>query len=177
LRRKIEATIGLNLGNAPVGSARISRLVAVERRRYLEAMQYEPDYLIWSEQQAALLRRLAAGERVNDSIDWPNVLEEVADVGLSGLRAVKSLLRQAMLHMLKAQAWPLSRDAPTWRADAAEFRAQAEDAFAPSMRERIDLDSIYRKALKTMPETVDGVSPGPVPETCQWTLDEMLGYW
>ena len=30
---------------------------------------YEADILLWSEQQAALLRRLAAGERVNEQID------------------------------------------------------------------------------------------------------------
>ncbi len=42
---------------------------------------YDTDVLIWSEQQAQLLRRLAAGERVNDLIDWQNVIEEVDSVG------------------------------------------------------------------------------------------------
>jgi hypothetical protein len=36
---------------------------------------YETDILAWSERQGALLRRLAAGERVNDAdLDWPNKL-------------------------------------------------------------------------------------------------------
>ena len=30
---------------------------------------YDNDILLWSEREAALLRRLAAGERVNDQID------------------------------------------------------------------------------------------------------------
>ena len=35
---------------------------------------YDTDILLWSERQADLLRRHAAGERVNDaSIDWPNI--------------------------------------------------------------------------------------------------------
>ena len=41
---------------------------------------YLLDTLAWSEQQAALLRRLAAGERVND-LDWPHVIEEIEDAG------------------------------------------------------------------------------------------------
>jgi hypothetical protein len=61
---------------------------------------YERDVLVWAERQADLLRRLAAGERVNDAVDWPNVIEEVRDVGESGLRACQSLLVQAMAHLL-----------------------------------------------------------------------------
>ena len=61
---------------------------------------YEHDALAWSERQAELLRRLAAGERVNDAVDWPHVIEEVGDVGLSELRACRSLLRQAMADCL-----------------------------------------------------------------------------
>lgn len=42
--------------------------------------------------QAPPLRRLAAGEGVNEAVDWPNVIEELQDVGLSELRACRSLL-------------------------------------------------------------------------------------
>ena len=69
---------------------------------------YEDDILLWAERQAELLRRRAAGELVNDAeLDWENVAEEVADVGRSELRAVASHLVQALLHDLKAEAWPL----------------------------------------------------------------------
>ena len=42
---------------------------------------YDADVVPWSEQQAALLRRLAAGERVDDAVDWPNLVEEVGAFG------------------------------------------------------------------------------------------------
>ena len=42
---------------------------------------YDCDALTWSDQQAELLRRLAAGERVNDQLDWPNIIEEIEGVG------------------------------------------------------------------------------------------------
>lgn len=136
---------------------------------------YDTDILLWSEQQAALLRRLAAGERVNDAaLDWANIAEEIEDVGSNRLHAVESLLSQAMRHILKAEAWPLSRDAPSWRADAIDFRQQARRRFVPSMRSKIDLPRLYRQALRTLPETIDGVPPLPVPTVCPVTLDELL---
>jgi hypothetical protein len=69
---------------------------------------YEADILTWSERQADLLRRVGAGEKVNDQVDWDNVAEEVESVGRSQLAQVKSLLVQALAHMLKAEAWPLA---------------------------------------------------------------------
>jgi hypothetical protein len=137
--------------------------------------EYDSDILVWSEHQADLLRQHAAGARVNDAaIDWPNIIEEIESVGNEQLHAVTSLLRQALIHMLKAEAWPLSRDAPSWRADAINFRSQASDRYTPSMRQRLNLARIYRQALRAIPETVDGQPPLPVPDMCPVTLDELL---
>jgi len=136
--------------------------------------EYDTDILTWSEQQADLLRRLSNGEAVNTEIDWHNLIEEVSDVGINALRACRSLLRQALRHMLRAESWPLSRDAPTWRSDAIDFRRQAKDAFTPSMRRKIDVAGLYRDALDAMPETIDGQPPLPVPTECPVTLDTLL---
>ena len=40
----------------------------------------ETDAALWH-QQVALLRRMANGERVDDLVDWENVIEEVATCG------------------------------------------------------------------------------------------------
>ncbi len=136
---------------------------------------YDTDILLWSERQGELLRRRAAGELVNEAeVDWPNIAEEIESVGREQLHAVESLLMQALVHMLKADAWPVCRDAPNWRADAIAFRADATRRYVPSMRQRIDLGRIYRQALRAMPETIDGQVPLPVPRTCPVTLDELL---
>ncbi len=112
---------------------------------------------------------------MNERPDWLNVIEEVESVGRSELSRMRSLLIQALVDMLKAEAWPLSPAAPSWRADASLFRAQASDAFAPSMRQRIGLSALYAKSLKALPETQDGQPPLPVPAECPVTLDELLG--
>ena len=137
---------------------------------------YDTDITLWSERQAALLRRRAAGELINDAdLDWSNIAEEIEDVGKNTLRACRSQLLQALLDMLKAEAWPLSDAVPHWRSEAMVARINAADAFAPSMRQKIDVADIYAKALRAMPETVDGVPPLPLPAECPVTLNELLG--
>jgi hypothetical protein len=83
---------------------------------------------------------------------------------------------QALLHDLKAETWPTSRDAPHWRAEARRHRDEARERYTPSMAQRPELkiERLYRRALRGMPETEDGVAPLPVPSTCPVTLEEML---
>ena len=136
---------------------------------------YDTDLLLWSEQQAKLLRRVAAGERVNDQVDWENVVEEIESVGRNELREVESLLVQAIAHTLKAEAWPLSRDVAHWHAEARRFRGDAAARFTPAMRQRLDMERIWRRALRAVPETIDGREPlTHIPATCPVTLDELL---
>lgn len=72
----------------------------------------DPDIASRSAQQAALLRRRAAGELANDAgLDWGTIADEIESVGRGQFRAVRSLLIQAFGNELKAQAWPQWRGA------------------------------------------------------------------
>ena len=135
---------------------------------------YDEDIILWSEHQADLLRRLAAGEPTNETPDWSNIVEEIESVGNEQRHAVESLLLQAMLHMIKAEAWPDCRDVDHWLDEARLFRAQATARFVPSMRQRIDMTRLWRLALRAMPRRVDGQPPRTVPEACPMTLDQLL---
>lgn len=135
---------------------------------------YEDDIALWSEQQGDLLRRLARGETVNEQIDWENVAEEIESVGRSERHAVELQLIQALAHELKVRAWPQSEAVPHWQAETRAARANARRHFSPSMRQWIDMDDLYATALAIMPQTIDGQAPQPVPETCTFTLDELL---
>lgn len=136
---------------------------------------YERDVLAWAEQQAALLRRLAQGEGVIEAVDWPNVIEEVQDVGLSALRSCQGSLSQGMAHLLKLHAWPASQSAARWREKAGAFLDDAERSFTPSMRPRVELDDLYAKALRRARlVTDDAGTPRPLPEACPFTLDRLL---
>ncbi len=135
---------------------------------------YETDVLEWSEHQARLLRQHAAGQPANETPDWANIIEEVESVGRSQLSAVRSLLMRALEHDLKCAGWPETHSVPNWRAEARRFRLDAAEAYAPSMRQRLDMADLYRKARSILPETMDGQPPLPVPDDCPVTLDELL---
>ena len=136
---------------------------------------YERDALLWSEEQADLLRRLAAGERVNDAVDWPNVIEEMEAVGRSELRACESFLGQALLHLLKLHAWPGSQAVGHWIEEAEQLLLDASKAFTPSMRQRINLDEIYATAAFRMRRKNDtSGSALPFPGACPYTVDDLL---
>jgi hypothetical protein len=116
---------------------------------------YDEDILTWSERQAELLRRLAACERVNDQVDWENVVEEVESVGRSELHRTEALLTQALRHRLKIMAWPNSPEVPHWQDAATLFqmdgaRVAGIDAAAP----RSDADLPAR--------------PSPLPTADRW---------
>ncbi len=135
---------------------------------------YDADVLEWSEHQARLLRQHAGGGPGNETPDWANIIEEIESVGRSQLSAVKSLLMRALEHDLKCKAWPQSRDVPHWKIEARRFRIDATEAFTPSMRQRINVDELYRKALSLLPEMMDGQPPLEVDPACPATLDELL---
>ena len=136
---------------------------------------YDYDALAWSEEQAGLLRRVAAGERLNDAVDWANVIEEVEAVGLSELRACRSVLRQALIHLLKLHAWPGSRAAAHWQDETRGFLTEAQDRFAPSMRARIELLRLYADALyRVRAATDESGERRPLPDHCPFDLGDLL---
>jgi hypothetical protein len=83
---------------------------------------------------------------VND-IDWTHVVEEIEDVGLSELNAVHSHLRQILVHLPKLHGWPTLGACPLSRSEVMAFQTDAQWRFTPAMRQRIDLDTIYARAV------------------------------
>ena len=135
---------------------------------------YHSDILGWSKAQAERLRRLQHGERVND-FDWEHVIEEIEDVGSSQLSAVKSHLGLAMLHALKALAWPEHPAAKHWRDEITVFLANAQDGFQPGMQQYVDPAEIYARALKRLKKLApfEELPPRPLPETVAFTAAEL----
>lgn len=130
---------------------------------------YNADIFLWSETQGALLKR-----RDTNGLDWENLAEEISDVGRSQLHAVESHIVMALLHDLKVEAWPLSRDIDHWLAESRGHRADARRHYTPSMQRRIDIEKLYREALYRMPATIYDTLPLPVPETCPITLIDII---
>jgi len=135
---------------------------------------YDADILEWSEHQVRLLRQRLEGKPGSEAPDWPNIIEEIESVGRGQLSAVKTLLSQALAYDLKCQAWPQAPNIPHWQAEARGLRGDAAEAYTPSMRQRIDVADLYRRALARLPDTIDGQAPLPPLTTCDLTLDNLL---
>jgi hypothetical protein len=149
----------------------------VQTLRYSGAMPddlYDHGILAWSEHQSSLLRRVARGEQVNE-VDWPHVVEEIEDVGLSELNVARSILRQMLVHLLKIHGWPNHSACRHSRGEHVAFQTELEDRFASSMRQRIDQANLYQRSLvQVEPLAYDDMLPRPWPHDCPFTLDDLL---
>jgi hypothetical protein len=85
---------------------------------------YDTDVVIWSERQADLLGCMAAGEWVNDQIDWANVAEEIAALGISDRRELRNRVRTILAHLLKLQISSAIEQRAGWCDTILEQRAQ-----------------------------------------------------
>jgi hypothetical protein len=75
---------------------------------------YDIDLSLWSEQQAALLRRRAAGELINEAeLDWYNIAEEIESVGGNTRRELRNRLARLLQHLLKWHYQPEHRSRST----------------------------------------------------------------
>jgi hypothetical protein len=133
---------------------------------------WRKDAYSWSLQQAERLRRLRAGERVND-LDWDNIIEEIESVGQSQVDACRSLLAQAILHLLKTRSWPGHPASRKWRVDAADFLVQAQDKYRPSMARAIDLPDVLAYALRRLPWQRFTAAPAALPPLGEIPLDAL----
>jgi hypothetical protein len=109
---------------------------------------YDEDVLLWSERQAELLRRRAAGELVNDAeLDWPNIAEEIESVGISEGRALASHIRNILEHLIKLQASPASMPRTGWRATIARGRLDVTALLNQSPSLGASLDAVIAGEL------------------------------
>ena len=137
---------------------------------------YGDDILLWSKQQAELLRRMAAGERVDDQVDWPNVIEEIEILARSDRREIHHRLAVICIHLLK---WTYQRGlrSRSWRRSVIEAR----DQIANLVEEGPSLASYPASRLAKayanghhIAELETGLAD--LPKTCPWTIDQVLSH-
>jgi hypothetical protein len=134
---------------------------------------YRRDIVAWSRAQAERLRRVAAGERVND-LDWDNLIEEVEDLGRSQVQAVESLLVQALIHTMKMAAWPDHSAVGHWRGELIALLNGARRRFTPSMAQLIRLEELHADALDAVRGTSLDSPPRPLRDGTDLTLADLL---
>lgn len=128
---------------------------------------YDADFFAWTQEQAALLRGLPR----SNALDIEHLAEEIEDMGREQLHKAESLLRQIFIHLIKAAAEPDGQAVEHWMGEIATFHFDLVRVFAPSMRQRIDLDGIWVAAMKAGRRSVKSID---LPEACPWQLDVFL---
>ena len=113
-----------------------------------DADLYDIDILAWSEQQADALRSLAERRDLPNALDLPHVVEEIEDVGLNQLHAANSFIRLIMTHTIKCWADPGAPSLLHRHAEIGNWQAELASRLTASMRNRIDLDREWRRAIR-----------------------------
>jgi hypothetical protein len=137
---------------------------------------YDRDFFAWSREQVELLR---AGKL--DEADIEHIADEIESLGRTEKGELIGALRLLLLHLLKWRHQPSRRGASSG-ARIGVLRNRVEDHLGgnPSLKALLPeaLALAYRDApLETAAET--GLAKTTFPETCPWTVDEVLdkGFW
>ena len=144
---------------------------------------YDRDFVLWTEEQAAALRR-AKGS--NLPLDWENLAEEIESLGKSDRRALSSQIRRILHHLLKIEASPAAEPSAGWRSTIRSARAEIEDILrdSPSLRRRIDA-TITEQALIAVRLAEDDLAQhGEAAEIIRtrlrhagFTAEQVIGDW
>lgn len=141
-----------------------------------EPSLYHDDVVAWADQQVEALRRLAA-EAPSNAVDWDNVIEEIECLGRSEVSAVRSLIENALEHVLKSLIDHDSLSKIAWGREVERFLEQARDKFRRSMRQNLDTETMWGRAFRAATRDLEtyrvSIPPG-IPATCPYTLDEIL---
>lgn len=131
---------------------------------------YDSDFLLWSEQQAELLR---CGRF--DQLDLKNLIEEVANFGKSEIRACVSYAELIILHLLYLDYWDaeLERNRYHWESELDNFRLLLEKALTGSIKNKLieQWDELYADTAKKF-KNKTGLN---APSNCPFTIQDILG--
>jgi len=132
---------------------------------------YQTDYYQWLIKTAKQLR-----SHQSHHLDWENLLTEIEDMGKSEKRALRSNLRILLMHLLKRSYQP-KKATRSWDLTIVEHRKRIQDTLqgSPSLKPYFTeiLETCYQDAIElAVAET--GLSPKTFPETCPFTIEEIL---
>jgi hypothetical protein len=139
-----------------------------------DGSQYDEDFYAWTQEQAELLRRGAAGA---NRLDAELVAEEIEDLGRSELHVAESLCEHIIEHLLKLEYSGLYEPADHWRDEIVEWRIQLGRKLTRSIIAKLDLPDRYRLALRLL-RRFERDEPGlvaRVPAECPYSLDQIIG--
>ena len=132
---------------------------------------YENDTYAWAFEQAAYIR---SGQF--DLLDLENIAEEIEDVGKSEQRELTSRLAVLLAHLLKCQYQP-ERKGSSWVRTIKEQRKAINLHLkkVPSLKPKLyDLEWLEGVWADTITLAIKETGIDDLPESCPWTMDDVL---
>lgn len=150
--------------------------IALRKGSTMKSPMHEKDFLLWTEQQAAVLR---AGNLAE--LDLEGILEEIEDMGNAEKHALRSLISNILSHLLKMEFSTAAEPMTGWREEISEFRAQAEARMedTPSLTHYVE--SLFQKAWPQARKVAEQSFKNHgekvvLPKDCPYSLDQVLDY-
>ena len=107
---------------------------------------YDQDFFLWTEQQAAALRRVKDS---NLPLDWENLAEEIESLGKSQRAELNSQIRRILRHLFNLEASPAMDPRAGWRATIRDARVEIEELLETSPSLRREIEDVVRKQAAT----------------------------
>jgi hypothetical protein len=124
---------------------------------------YDEDFYVWTESQAALLRR-----RQFDALDLDNLIEEVEGLGDAKRSAVLNNASIVIEHLLELQFSPAQDPRRIWAESIVEHRPRLELEITPRLRQ------ILSEELPRLYALTRRIAYLPI---APYTLDQITGDW
>jgi uncharacterized protein DUF29 len=144
---------------------------------------YDQDFYLWTQEQAAALRR---AKDSNLPLDWENLAEEIESLGKSDRRELTSQIRRILRHLFKLAASPAEQPRSGWRSTVVDARSEIEGVLEDSPSLRRQIDDLMRAQMKAAAQLASndlgerGEPAAAIRERLDkggFTVEHVLGDW
>jgi hypothetical protein len=138
-----------------------------------EKTVYEQDFLLWTQQQAELLKNGHWAE-----LDVQHLVEEIEALGRSEQKELGSYLQVLLMHLLKCQYQP-ERRTKSWDNTLSNCRNQIQDCLedTPSLQRYLQdpvwRQKYYHRACRDAAKETQ-ISRETFPSECPFTIEQIL---
>lgn len=138
-----------------------------------QKIDYEQDFLLWTQQQAELLKKGHWAE-----LDIEHLVEEIEALGHNEQKELGSYLQVLLMHLLKCQYQP-ERRTKSWNNTLTNCRDKIQDCLedTPSLQRYLHdpawIQKYYRRACRDAAKETQK-SLETFPSECPYTIEQIL---
>jgi hypothetical protein len=140
---------------------------------------YETDFVAWTKEQAAELRRLRDA-RINTRLDLEQLAEEVEDLGSEQRFAMRSFATRAIEHLLKLEFSTATEPRALWLRSLRNARKSAERRMTATLRRDLEeqlpklFDDAHDEVAFALEHYREFQALEQLPFTNPYSLDQIL---